>query len=784
MKKLIDREKIIDKQLSILKPEKFEVGDGRSTLLKPGRVQAVSSCESDKLLLNGEWKVSKWPYNAEEAELAAPAFADSSWDKIQQPGKVFFYDPELCPTGIKDWNRVTMAHIDPEDGAVIRREVKIPLDWKNKKIFLRFDAIYPAGRIYCNGTFLGEHLSGLTPVDWDVTDLVVPGETALVAVSLLRTHKYVQLDMPRHALEFTGINQDAYFHAVEPVRITEHHLISSLSDDLELGFLEGEVFICNGKQEAVSGDLVVSLIDLTSGEKVAELVETVNIQGNSTDVCPLELKLDKPNLWNDEYPNLYRVELELQIEGQGESCTAFNTGFRKFELKDQRALLNGNPVKFRGVNHLTFHPEYGMYTPKEWLRRSLELMKKANVNTIRTHFLSPHELVELCDELGIYLLQELPIDWGHTYFHDPDYVGPAMMRLDGGVRRDRHSPSLMVWSVGNENMARNMDEYDDFMNHLKIADELVKRLDPTRPTMFPPPGPANKVEGIFEVDMGDVADIHYSFKLIRKFNKTDQLVNPKTWEGDMKNCTRQEALDNGWSGVWFSSEYGIMDAKPDLINAPYGIIISDREIDLYSGENSLQAFFERLEVEWGYMRDDSTCLGGAYFPWLCAGAGNNPWGWVRWGEDADWGVVTADLLPKPIFWAMRVSFSPIRFPGNVVWDGSDNIEIELKNGYNSIDLKDCTLRTTMNKGGKYMTCMREWKDIPVSCKPGETVKVKIPIWHENALAGLKEGVPALCRCSFMDPNGFRPITADIIIIPPEMSDAIDKTMSIGPDAVF
>ncbi len=783
MSVLVDGDEIIKEQLTAETAKEITFADGSKTTLIPARFIVPVNDAIAKLGLNGNWRVKKWPFEDDEANLCGTNTDDSEWDEMQQPGKVFYYDPEEDVSKIENWDRVRLTHIHPDDGAILRKTVHIPSDWNNRRIFLHFDAIYPAARVYCNGKLLGEHLSGLTPMEWDVSEIVAPGEQANVAIRLMRRHKYVQMDMPRHALEFAGINQDAYFHSVEKCYVCDYHIITELNDTLTEGKLKGQIAIKNTNSQQSNGVLRVDVSDLPSRKVVGSFSREVRIAPSSTDTIPVEIKIDKPKLWNDEFPNLYSVNIVLSIEGQNEQTNSYRTGFRKFELKNQRPILNSNPVKFRGVNHLTFHPEYGMYTPESWLRECLGLMKKANVNAIRTHFLAPPTLAKLCDELGFYLLQELPIDWGTNYIHDPEWVGPALMRIEGGVRRDRHHPSVVVWSVGNENMPNKAAVAEDGWNHLRIYDKFVKQLDPTRPTMFPPPGPANKIKGIFEVRVGDIADTHYSFKLVREFNKTGVVTNPRSWEGDMETITREQALKRGWSGVWFSSEYGLFNYQPDLLNAPYLSRIADREEDPLSGKNTLQVFIDRLRDEWGYMRDDPTCLGGAYFPWLCSGAGNNPWGWVRWGEDADWGVVTANLLPKPAFWALRVLFSPIQFPDRVMWrDGQTEISFEITNHYNSIDLEQCTLRTMMAGGGKWMGQMRLWRDIPVSCPPGETTKVSIPIWNPQTLDALKSKMPAACRCILLDPSGFRPITADIIIIP-ESIDNKDKTaIPIGPDA--
>lgn len=738
--------------------------------------------------LDGAWKVCKWPFDVSEMALAAPDVDDTSWPVVAQPGKVFYAAPEAEPETIPNWNRVTLTHIHPDDGAVLRRTVAVPSAWAGKRGLLRFDAVYPAAQFYLDGKLLGEHLSGLTPVEFDVTDEVTPGSEALVAVRLIRRHKFVQMDMVRHACEFAGLAQSACLFAVEPCHVADYHLIPELAPDQDLGTVAGTVTVVNRGTGDAEAAVRVSIADAT-GERVSEATESTSVSAGDTCLVPVDLWVGEPLLWNDEYPNLYDVAIELSVGGQPTQSISYRTGFRHFELSPEGARLNGNFVKFRGVNHLTFHPEHGMHTPKDWLRRNLTLMKRANVNAIRTHFLGPRCLADLCDELGIYLLQELPIDWGTDYIHDPEWVPPALLRIEAGVRRDRHHPSVMVWSVGNENMPKTAEVAEAGWSHLRQYEQLVKELDPSRPTMFPPPGPANAIDGILELRVGDIADTHYSFNHIKRFLEEGAVENPNSWEADLVRTTREEALARGWSGLWFSSEYGIFNGIPDLLHSAYCAIITDVPEDPLSDKSTMLAFEERLEREWGFMRHEPTCLGGAYFPWLCCGTGSadagNPWGWVRWGEDADWGVVTADLLPKPFFWALRVLFSPVWFPKRVTWTPGDReLRFTIQNQYNAIDLKDCTLRTQQNVGGKYMTMMRQFRDVPMSCAPGESAEVCIPI-EDKVLEALDQGTFGLCRCSLLDPQGFRPVTADILVLPAEEAqEDADGRMSIGPDATL
>lgn len=738
--------------------------------------------------LEGKWKVQYWPFKDDENKLVTPSVSDSKWQTKVQPGKIFYADPFGDNCRPANYDRVTGAHIDENDGAIMRRTAKIPANWKGKKIFLRFDAVYPAARYFLNGTCLGEHFNGVTPVEFDVTKLVKPGEEVLVAIRLIRRYKYLQMDMFRHALEFGGMSQGARFLAVDPCYISDYSLVTSLNKDLVSGSVKGTVVVSNTSSRAVTATVCAGIDKLGSFEKTEKLA------AGETKKIKVAFNVKNPKLWNDESPNIYDLNLALDVKGQDTQKIEYKTAFRRLDLTPEGAFLNGNPVKFRGVNHLSFNPEGGLYQPKDWLRKCFELMKKANVNCIRAHMCAPEAVAELCDEMGIYFIQELTCDWGTHYIHLPDWMPPAHQRIEAAIRRDRHHPSIMLWNVGNENMPESAAVAEQGWKHMHEFEVLCHKLDPSRPTMFPPPGPANKIKGIFELRFGEVADTHYSFNDVKSFLKTGEVKMPYSWESmtdenGFTKMTREEALKRGWSGTWFSSEWGLFNGTLDQLHAPYASVIDDIKEDIKSTESTLDVFERRFNREWGLMRDSPSCLGGTYFPWLCAGVGEytegNPWGFVRWAESADWGVVTADLLPKPMFWALRIGYSPVYpFPSRLYWnEGETSIKFKLRNSYNSIDFKDCHLRVYRSTGSGWMHMMNNFLEVPLECAPGKNVDVEIPL-TKGQLEGLEKGGFAFFRCIFTDPKGFSPIKADILVYNRTMQKELPAPFPVGPDAIM
>ena len=232
---LVNADDILAKQLALKAPADMTFANGQKTALTPVAYVPRVDGAANVLSLDGAWHVTKWPFHVKEERLVAPATSDAKWAEVEQPGKVFYADPEADTREIPKWDRVGLDHIADDDGAVMRRTALIPRAWRGRRVYLRFDSIYPAGRVYLNGELLGEHTSGLTPVEYDVTDRVRPGRQALVAVRLLRKHRFVKMDMVRHALEFAGLAQSACFHATEPCQINDYHLVTGLAADLAGG---------------------------------------------------------------------------------------------------------------------------------------------------------------------------------------------------------------------------------------------------------------------------------------------------------------------------------------------------------------------------------------------------------------------------------------------------------------------------------------------------------------------------------------------------------------------
>src|ERR1035437_8764842 len=132
---IVDGPELIRKQLAATASREVAFATGVKTTLTPARFIPALTGESNTLSLDGEWRVSRWPFRKNEDVLVSSKTSDTHWPVVVQPGKVFYADPEAEAKPIKHWNRVSLEHINDEDGAVLRSRIRIPRDWKRKRIY-------------------------------------------------------------------------------------------------------------------------------------------------------------------------------------------------------------------------------------------------------------------------------------------------------------------------------------------------------------------------------------------------------------------------------------------------------------------------------------------------------------------------------------------------------------------------------------------------------------------------------------------------------------------------
>jgi len=313
---------------------------------------------------------------------------------------------------------------------------------------LRFQGVDSCAKVWLNGEELGWSTGSRLPFEFDAP--VRPGRNVLcVRVQRWSAGTYLE---DQDMWWLPGIFRDVELLARPAGGIDDHFVHADYNATTGLGTLRVEVTLSGGDAAAsAASPALVEVPELgirvAAGESVTVAVEP----------------------WSAESPRLYRGTLRTATE-----TVALSIGFRHVEVVDGVFTVNGRPVTFRGVNRHEHHPDTGRTLDRETMIRDIELMKRANVDAVRTSHYPPHpEFLRLCDEYGLWVVAEADLEthgfiyegWEHNPPAMPEWRDAIMDRLRRTVEPLKNHPSIVVWSLANESMTgdgfREMREWLD-----------------------------------------------------------------------------------------------------------------------------------------------------------------------------------------------------------------------------------------------------------------------------------------------------------------------------------
>ncbi len=454
-----------------MKPELTEMNrlSGRATLYPFPDEGSASTCDREQSpfvkLLNGAWtfKLVKRP-EATPSRFAQPAYKDAGWDKIAVPGNwnCQGYDKSIY-TNVRmpfDENHPEVPQENPT--GLYRMTFKVSAAWRKRRVVLHFGGVESAFAVYLNGTFVGMGKDTRLPSEFDITELLVKGENTL-AVQVVRWSDGSYLEDQDHWW-MAGIYRDVYLYTTDRMYLQDVFAVGGLEDDMTTGRLR--VSVTPGDQHewpsgwSVSARLLGpdgrdALREPLQGELPGQNYNEGGLGGRTVD---LETAVRRVKRWSAETPDLYTVVVSLlNADGEVVESTACRAGFRRVELSGNRELLvNGKAVLFKGVNRHDHDPDHGKAVPHERLVQDVELMKQFNFNAVRTsHYPNDPAFYDLCDEYGLYVIDEANIEC-HHYQHgdrlanDPRWTAAFVSRCQRMVQRDKNHPCIIEWSLGNE----------------------------------------------------------------------------------------------------------------------------------------------------------------------------------------------------------------------------------------------------------------------------------------------------------------------------------------------
>ena len=426
--------------------------------------QQPDESKAEYINLNGTWKfkyVAGTSSGPGASEFYAKDLNDNSWADIRVPlswemanygkpvytnvGYPFKNNPPDANTGMSDYG-VT----DHNATGFYRRTINIPETWKDKRVFVHFDGVYSATVVWVNGKYVGYSQDSNTDAEFDITDFVTTGDNQLsVRVYRWCDGSYLEGQDMWH---LSGIHRDVYLVATPKVFVSDHYITSSLNSDATSGSMSVKLTVDNRNAVSANKTLQVSLLD-RDGKEIATGTETYSGTAKAEKTVTLN-SLSNLHPWSAEDPYLYTVVVNQKDENGAEEM-AFSTkyGFRNITKSGNLIYINGKRVYFKGVNTQDTHPEYGRAIDMETMMKDLTMMKKANVNTVRTsHYPRQPKMYAMMDALGFYVMDEANVEChgNQGLSNNSSWITAMDDRTKRMVLRDRNHPSVIFWSLGNE----------------------------------------------------------------------------------------------------------------------------------------------------------------------------------------------------------------------------------------------------------------------------------------------------------------------------------------------
>ena len=473
----------------------------------PAKVWAPSDCTYS---LNGVWKFSY----AQNPQTAVQGFeaADydcTGWDEIRVPGHVEmqgYGHPQYANTqypwdGIDDIVPGEIpTRFNPTSSYV--RYFTVTPEMKKHALHICFDGVESGFALWVNGHYIGYSEDSFTPSEFDLTPYVEEGENRLA----VRVFRYTAASWceDQDFFRFSGIFRDVKLISLPDTHIYDLHLVPEVNVDDHHAELEVRISAtAAGRVECTLDDVDGRVIaaatqeiekteengaDPASCDGVGErfaLEKVEELQGFRTSI---RLEAGEVKLWSAEEPYLYTVRLRVfDTDGVQQETVLEHIGFRRFEIIDHIMHLNGQRIVFNGVNRHEFSADRGRAIDDETIRFDLLMMKRNNINAVRTsHYPNKTALYRYCDLYGLYVIDETNLEshglWdmvlrGNITLEEtapgdrPEYQRMILDRANNMLARDKNHASILLWSCGNESLG-GKDLYE--------MSRFFRKADPTR----------------------------------------------------------------------------------------------------------------------------------------------------------------------------------------------------------------------------------------------------------------------------------------------------------------
>lgn len=433
---------------------------------------------------------------------------------------------------------------------------------EQEEYYLNLEGVDSCFYLYINDKFVGYSQVSHMTSEFQITDFLVNGENS-ITIAVLKWCDGTYLEC-QDKWRLSGIFRDVYLLRRAKQHITSYQVKTELSDNYQTSQV---TVTLSGNTEGI----------MSIWDKDIKLVAKHFDAGNQEIIFII---MD-PKLWSAENPYLYKIVIETSEELIGE-----NIGIRKVEVKDAKFLINGVPIKLKGVNRHDFSPTNGMSVTKKEMQDDLQLMKVLNVNAIRTaHYPNSPLFLQMCDELGFYIIDEADLEShgsgdGRALYIDEkqsvhgisyvvtmkEFEKAIYDRIEGMVERDYNRPCVIIWSLGNE------AGYSEIMHD---AGEWLKGKDTTRVvhyecTELQMPDNERKIPDEFEIKSKmypsfDEMKKHLDIEPLRPYFLCEYSHAMGNSPGDLEDYWKLIYSNESFMGgcIWEWAEHGIEIGKTE-----------------------------------------------------------------------------------------------------------------------------------------------------------------------------------------------------------------------------
>ena len=436
--------------------------------------------QANRLSLDGTWRFL-WVEHANQrpTDFFRMDYDAKNWVDMPVPGvwELNGYgDPEYVNVGFA-WRghfKNNPPEVPVKDNHVgsYRRTITIPADWTGKQVIAHFGSVTSNIYLWVNGQYVGYAEDAKVAAEFDVTPYIRSGENLIAFQTFRWCDGSYHEDQDFWRL--SGVGRSCYLYAQDK---TEHIQDIRITPDLINNYKDGTLAV---KIWAVGkSDARLTLLDAAGKEVASQTVKSW--QESQPKQGGVVLHVNNPQKWTAETPYLYTLKIEY-----GHQVTTQRVGFRKVEIKDAQLLVNGKPIYIKGVNRHEMDPDGGYVVSRERMIQDLQLMKRFNINAVRTcHYPDDPLWYDLCDEYGIYLCAEANQE-SHGFLYqnpspskDPIFRQQIVERNQHNVAVNFNHPSVIIWSLGNETA-----DSENFT----AARQWILSQDQSRPIQYEPAG--------------------------------------------------------------------------------------------------------------------------------------------------------------------------------------------------------------------------------------------------------------------------------------------------------